>query len=125
MRALEVGELWVSREGPTAARARELGIPVVYRHPSVVHPPLDYVAEDPNDSSLVLELAGFESVERIDRQAFEESTRLPQIPTAELSGKQLWIANQINLLRDHLDDLLYGFQDYGMVGRKPAVGDGA
>jgi len=35
--------------------------------------------------------------------------------TEDLRG----LADEINRLRDQLDGLLFGFQDYGLVGRKP------
>ncbi len=73
----------------------------------------------PDSLALTFESAGFEAVERIDRQPFAEDHRLPEIETKNLSGDLLNVAHEINLLRDQLDDLLYGFQDFGMVGRKP------
>ena len=74
----------------------------------------------PETLKLVYELAGFEQVERIDRQPFAESQRLPEISVAELPEELQGLADQVNRLRDQLDALLYGFQDYGMVGRKPS-----
>lgn len=73
----------------------------------------------PESLKLAFELAGFEDVERIDRQPFGESDRLREMPTAELPEALQPLAHEINLLRDQLDGLLFGFQDYGMVGRKP------
>ena len=59
-----------------------------------------------------------EQVERIDRQPFTESQRLPEIAVPDLPEDLRELADQINRLRDQLDALLYGFQDYGMVGYK-------
>jgi SAM-dependent methyltransferase len=73
----------------------------------------------PESLKLAFELAGFDEVERIDRQPFETSQRLPEISVAEMPEELRGLADQINRLRDQLDGLLYGFQDYGMVGRKP------
>ncbi len=75
----------------------------------------------PQSLKLAFELAGFGDVERIDRQPFADEQRLPQVETTELSGELLDMAHQVNLLRDQLDNLLYGFQDFGMVGCKPRL----
>jgi SAM-dependent methyltransferase len=74
----------------------------------------------PETLKLAYELAGFEQVERIDRQPFSQAQRLPEIEVPELPEDLRELADQINRLRDQLDALLYGFQDYGMVGRKPS-----
>ena len=74
----------------------------------------------PESLKLAFEYAGFEQVERIDRQPFPEADRLHQIPTADLPESMQPLAQEINILRDQLDALLLGFQDFGMVGRKPA-----
>lgn len=73
----------------------------------------------PDSLRLTLELAGFERIERIDRQPFAAEDRLHEMPTAELPAELRPLAHEINRLRDQLDELLLGFQDYGMVGRKP------
>ncbi len=73
----------------------------------------------PESLELLFEEAGFEGVERIDRQPFADSERLPELPTAELTGDVQRLAHEINHLRDQLDSLLYGYQVYGMVGHKP------
>ena len=72
----------------------------------------------PDSLKLTFELAGFEQVERIDRQPFPADARLPEIDTKDLGGDLLEVADQMNRLRDQLDGLIYGFQDYGMVGVK-------
>jgi hypothetical protein len=37
---------------------------------------------------------------------------------ADLPEAQHLLADRVNRLRDRLDELLFGFQDYGMVGEK-------
>jgi SAM-dependent methyltransferase len=64
--------------------------------------------------------AGFAAVERWDLQPFPASVRLPEIPLDAIVEAQRPLADRINRLRDHLDDLLYGFQDYAIVARKGA-----
>ena len=73
----------------------------------------------PESLKLAFELAGFDEVERIDRQPFAASQRLPEISVSEMPEDLRGLADEINRLRDQLDGLLYGFQDYGLVGRKP------
>ena len=73
----------------------------------------------PETLKLSFELAGFDQVERIDRQPFAASQRLPEISVSEMPEDLHGLADEINRLRDQLDALLYGFQDYGLVGRKP------
>lgn len=72
----------------------------------------------PESLKLTFELAGFEQVERIDRQPFPADDRLPEIDVSDLEGDLLGVAHQVNRLRDQLDALVYGFQDFGMVGRR-------
>jgi O-antigen chain-terminating methyltransferase len=68
---------------------------------------------------LLFEQAGFDPVERLDLRPFEAADRLPEIALAGLSDEMKPVADHINRLRDQLDELLYGFQDYAMVGTKP------
>jgi SAM-dependent methyltransferase len=72
----------------------------------------------PDSLKLMYELAGFEPVERLDLRPFPLPERLPEIDLAKLPAEQRILADQVNRLRDRLDELLFGFQDYGMVGRK-------
>jgi SAM-dependent methyltransferase len=65
------------------------------------------------------ELAGFDPIERIDLRPFPAEERLPEIDLATLPPEQRPLADRVNRLRDQLDELLFGFQDYGMVGTKP------
>jgi O-antigen chain-terminating methyltransferase len=73
----------------------------------------------PESLRLMYELAGFDPIERLDLRPFPEADRLPEIDLARLPEEQRPLADQVNRLRDRLDELLYGFQDFGMVGKKP------
>jgi len=68
----------------------------------------------------MLELTGFDPVERIDLQPFADEDRLPEISTEGLGSELLPLVQRINLLRERLDGLLFGFQDYRLVGYRPA-----
>jgi SAM-dependent methyltransferase len=72
----------------------------------------------PESLKLMYELAGFDPVERLDLRPFAAADRLPEIDLAKLPPEQRPLADQVNRLRDRLDDLLFGCQDFGMVGRK-------
>ncbi|HEX3555549.1 MAG TPA: class I SAM-dependent methyltransferase [Thermoanaerobaculia bacterium] len=73
----------------------------------------------PESLRLMYELAGFAPVERLDLRPFAVADRLPEIDLAKLPADQRPLADQVNRLRDRLDDLLFGCQDFGMVGKKP------
>jgi SAM-dependent methyltransferase len=73
----------------------------------------------PESLKLMYELAGFDPVERLDLRPFPEKDRLPEIDLARLAEDQRPLADQVNRLRDRIDELLFGYQDFGMVGRKP------
>ena len=73
----------------------------------------------PDSLKLLYELAGFDSIERLDLRAFPASERLPEIDLAKVPEEQKQLADKVNRLRDRIDELLFGFQDFGMVGRKP------
>lgn len=72
----------------------------------------------PESLKLMYELAGFDPIERLDLRPFAAADRLPEIDLAKLPAEQRPLADQVNRLRDRLDDLLFGCQDFGMVGRK-------
>ena len=44
---------------------------------------------------------------------------LPEIDLQGLPAEQRPLADQVNRLRDRLDEVLFGFQDFGMVGKRP------
>lgn len=73
----------------------------------------------PESLRLLYQLASFDPVERLDLRPFPESERLPEIDLASLPAEQRPLADHVNRLRDRLDEMLFGFQDFGMVGRKP------
>lgn len=73
----------------------------------------------PEALRLALEMAGFDPVDRVDRQPFDEGQRLPSIEVAGLDDGERRLADRVNRLRDALDELLFGHQDYGMIGHKP------
>lgn len=62
--------------------------------------------------------AGFEPVHRIDLHPFPDAERLPEIDISRLPAEQRMLADQVNRLRDILDDLLFGSRDFGLVGVK-------
>ncbi|HEV2854851.1 MAG TPA: methyltransferase domain-containing protein [Thermoanaerobaculia bacterium] len=72
----------------------------------------------PESLKLMYELAGFDPVERLDLRPFPEKDRLPEIDLATVPAEQRPLADRVNRLRDRIDELLFGSQDFGMVGRK-------
>jgi SAM-dependent methyltransferase len=72
----------------------------------------------PESLRLSYELAGFDPIERLDLRPFPASQRLPEIELGALPEAQRPLADQINRLRDRLDDLLFGCQDFALVGEK-------
>ncbi len=75
----------------------------------------------PESLQLLYELAGFAAVERLDLRPFPPAERLPEIDLARLPAEQRQLADAVNRLRDQLDELLYGCQDFGMIGVKADV----
>ena len=72
----------------------------------------------PASLKLSYELAGFEPVVQLDLQPFADEDRLPQIELGEVPDELAPVVDGINRLRDRLDQLLFGYQDFGMVGFK-------
>jgi SAM-dependent methyltransferase len=72
----------------------------------------------PESLKLLYDLAGFDPIERLDLRPFPDAERLPEIDLARLPEEQRLLADRVNRLRDRIDELLFGFQDYGMVGTK-------
>lgn len=73
----------------------------------------------PESLEVTFREAGFEPVHRLDLHPFPEDERLPEIDLGRLPSEQRELADQINRLRDILDDLLFGARDFGLVGVKP------
>ncbi|HEX2223398.1 MAG TPA: methyltransferase domain-containing protein [Thermoanaerobaculia bacterium] len=73
----------------------------------------------PESLRLLYELAGFDPIERLDLRPFPESERLPEVDLASLPAEQRALADHVNRLRDRLDELLFGYQDFGLIGIKP------
>ena len=67
---------------------------------------------------LLYEEAGFDRVERLDLQPFPEAVRLPEIDPSTVPEELAELTFQINRMRDRIDEVLYGFQDFAMVGEK-------
>ena len=78
-------------------------------HLRPVHP--DYLV-------LAARQAGFNSVERLDLRPFPKAERLPEATLEGAAREQVEVLDQINRLRDRVDDLLFGFQDFAIVARK-------
>jgi SAM-dependent methyltransferase len=74
----------------------------------------------PETLELLVRQAGYEPVERRELRPFGAAERLPEIDLAAVSPEQRELADRVNRLRDALDDLLFGYQDYAIVARKPA-----
>ncbi|MEM8961310.1 MAG: class I SAM-dependent methyltransferase [Acidobacteriota bacterium] len=72
----------------------------------------------PASLEVVFRAAGFEPVHRIDIHPFPTDERLPEIALDTLPEAQRRLGEQINALRDALDDLLYGERDYGLIGTR-------
>ena len=73
----------------------------------------------PESLKLHYELAGFDPIERLDLRPFPPADRLPEIDLAEIPESQHLLADRVNRLRDRIDELLFGTQDFGLIGVKP------
>lgn len=73
----------------------------------------------PQTLRLTYELARFDPVEKVDLRPFEDEDRLPELNVSALPDEVKQLADQVNRLRDRLDALLYGYQDYAMIGTRP------
>ncbi len=75
----------------------------------------------PEALKLTFEQAGFDPVERIDLRPFPDPQRLPEIRSEAATPELRSLIFEVNALRDRIDDLLFGCQDYALVGTKPAA----
>ena len=72
----------------------------------------------PDSLLLALERAGFADTERVDVSPFAPDRHLPEIDLEDLDPDTRLLADRVNRLRDRLDDLLFGYQDFAVIGRK-------
>ncbi len=73
----------------------------------------------PEALAVCCEQAGFTRVERLDLRPWPEEERLPEIPLDGLDGQNRELADRLNRLRDELDDFLFGYRDYALIGERP------
>jgi O-antigen chain-terminating methyltransferase len=72
----------------------------------------------PESLRLAYELAGFDPVEFRPLRPFSPEERLPEIDLSRLPAEQHDLADRVNRLRDQLDEVLFGEQDYALLGVK-------
>ena len=73
----------------------------------------------PDTLRVCYENAGFVDVEQIDQRPYPEEERLPELSLEGLDGQSRELADRLNRLRDALDDLLFGYRDYALIGVRP------
>lgn len=108
------GRLVVETPNPLSVvvAARNFWLDPTHRRP--VHPEyLEHVAAE----------VGFDPVERLDLHPFPSEARLPEIEPSAVDGDLAALVYEVNRLRDALDELLYGAQDYALVVTKPGSAD--
>jgi SAM-dependent methyltransferase len=66
----------------------------------------------------LLESAGFAAVERLDLHPFAPAERLPEIPLEIAPADLHDLVDRVNRLRDRLDELLFGAQDYALIATR-------
>jgi O-antigen chain-terminating methyltransferase len=67
---------------------------------------------------LLCELAGFAELQALPLRPFPPAERLPELDLGTLPAELHELAHRVNRLRDRLDELLFGEQDYAVVGRR-------
>jgi hypothetical protein len=80
-------------------------------HKQPIHP--DYL-------KMLVELAGFEQVQRHDLHPFDEEERIPPLPESDRLGLPPVARQALQDRLDRIDALLHGAQDYYVVARQPA-----
>jgi len=73
----------------------------------------------PDTLAFLFSEAGFDPVERLDLRPFGEGERLTELSLIGLPTDLKILAEGVNEIRDELDALLFGYQDYAIVGKKP------
>jgi SAM-dependent methyltransferase len=63
-------------------------------------------------------LAGFAEVEQVMLRPYADAERLPELELSALPPEQHQLADRINRLRDRIDEVLFGFQDFGVVATR-------
>jgi hypothetical protein len=71
----------------------------------------------PEAMKFLFESAGFQNVQAKFSSPVEPSMRVPPLSHAAADEK---MAEEFNRGIERLNDLLYGFQDYAVIGRKSA-----
>ncbi len=74
----------------------------------------------PDTLSLMFEQAGFDPVELLELRPFGDGDRLPEVDVADLEEDSKKLGEAVNRIRDQIDSLLYGYQDFAIVGTKPS-----
>jgi len=74
----------------------------------------------PESLEALLRSVGFDDLERLELRAFDDAERLPEIALDGLDAATRELADRVNRLRDQMDALVFGYQDYGLVGVKPS-----
>jgi O-antigen chain-terminating methyltransferase len=69
----------------------------------------------PEPMKFLLESAGFQDIRVLFSSPIEASMRVPHLPGAGADAK---MAEEFNQGIERLNELLYGFQDYAVIGRK-------
>ena len=59
------------------------------------------------------------SAEILELRPFPAAERLPEIRLADVPPELRALADGVNRMRDRLDDLLFGSQDYALIARRP------
>ena len=75
----------------------------------------------PDGLELLFSQVGFVDVEMIPLHPFGPQEELPELDLAGLSDETKVLATRVRDLRDHLNNILFGHQDYGMLGLKQDV----
>lgn len=75
----------------------------------------------PETLALAFEMAGFDPVERLELRPFAEEDRIPEVDLNQLAADAKPLGAALNSMRDRVDRLLYGNQDYAIVGTRPRV----
>jgi O-antigen chain-terminating methyltransferase len=75
----------------------------------------------PDTLALMFEQAGFDPVERLELRPFADGERLPEVDVAGLAEDSKQLGETVNKIRDQIDSLLYGHQDFAIIETKPSA----